>query len=361
MKSRILFFCPLPPPIGGQALISEIVFNQIQPKFIINTNLKSKYLGTISVLLQTFWLIVFHKIDLVYFTCTRSKMGALKDFFLLFLCHLRKIRVINHLHGNEVMDLFKDRRFGKLTHYFYNFIDATIFVTEHQKATIPASLTNMERIVIPNCYDPVLDDCIRTLDDSIESTKLLFISYLMKSKGILVVLDVFERLAESYPNLTLNIAGDFLGDDYMSKSEITDVFHQKYGYLEKKFPGRIHYLGVVMGEEKKALYLTSDILLFPSFFKTESFGLVNVEGMRTGNVVITTNHNFLPELVSEKEGFIVKTNDIESTYVSIKFVLDHPDLMRQIQQHNMEHAKLQYAPDRLKFEVQAVFNRFMEK
>ena len=58
-NNKILFFCPIPPPIGGQAFISKIISDLIVPKFIINTNTKNKYLDNFKVIVQIFWYFMF--------------------------------------------------------------------------------------------------------------------------------------------------------------------------------------------------------------------------------------------------------------------------------------------------------------
>ena len=71
-SNKILFFCPLPPPIGGQAIISDIVYKIIQPSLLININSRNKYFGTFKIIFNTFRIFLFYKIDLVYFTCSQK-------------------------------------------------------------------------------------------------------------------------------------------------------------------------------------------------------------------------------------------------------------------------------------------------
>lgn len=359
MKKNILFFCPIPPPIGGQALISNMVYNLIKPKFLINTNVKSKYLGTIITLLKTFWIFIFHKVDLVYFTCTRSKKGAIKDIVLLFLCKIKGVKVINHLHGNEIMDLFTGGIFSKIIHSAYTNIDETIFVTERQKQLMPSSLTKMKRSVIPNCYDSVLDDVDFDLKNKNEEVHILYISFLMKSKGIFVALDTFEKIAKDHKNVIFNIAGEPLSDYLMSALEVKKKFDDRFHELNQLYPNRIIYHGVVKEVSKVNLFLNSDILLFPTFFKTESFGLVNVEAMRTGNAIVTTDHNFLSDIVTKNEGLLVKPNDVDSTYNAVKFFLDNPELLLKIQQHNIIHSKCEFSPEKFNSRINLLFSQYL--
>jgi len=358
MINKILFFCPIPPPVGGQALISEIVYNLVKPKFLINTNVRNKYLDTLVIISKTLFLMLFRKIDIVYFTCTRSKKGAIKDIILLFLCKIRGVNIINHLHGNEVMDLFDGGFFSRIIHWSYKQIDTTIFVTERQKDLLPSSLGNMKRIVIPNCYDPVLEDINMELKEAKGDIHVLFISFLMKSKGIFIALDTFQKIAENYKNIKFHVAGEPLTDDFMSASEVRELFDHRLEKLTILYPKRFFYHGVVKGSAKKELFLNCDIVLFPTFFKTESFGLVNVEAMRTGNVVITTDHNYLSDIISTKEGLLIEPNNVESAYNAVRYFLDNVDLMLEIQKHNVEHAILEYSPEKFNKRIIELFLQY---
>lgn len=343
--NKILFFCPISPPITGQSMVSEIIYKVIQPRYLINTNLINKYLGTFLILAKCLWLLLFKKIDLVYFTCTRSKPGALKDIVLLLLCRIRKIKVINHLHGNDLGQLFTGGLISTILLWSYKQIDTTIFVTERQKQFMPASLEKMKKVVIANCYDPVLENSERDFSNDKKGIGILYLANLMKTKGVFVALDVFELIATEYKNVTFHIAGKPIADYLMSQAEVKILFDNKFQQLNNKFPDRFVYYGAVEGDCKKNLFFNNDIFLFPTFHKSESFGIVNIEAMRAGNVVITTNHNFLPDIVSEKEGRLVEPNDVKSAYNAIKYFLDHSNLMVDIQQHNIEHAKKLYSPE----------------
>src|SRR5439155_20940380 len=59
----------------------------------------------------------------------------------------------------------------------------------------------------------------------------------------------------------------------------------------------VHYHGFVSGEEKKRLFLTNDCFCLPTYYPAESFGLVLVEAMAYGMIIIATNWRTIPELL----------------------------------------------------------------
>jgi glycosyltransferase involved in cell wall biosynthesis len=146
----------------------------------------------------------------------------------------------------------------------------------------------------------------------------------------------------------------------MSKTEVKLLFDKRFKELNENFPQRFKYHGVVKGDEKIKTYINSDILLFPTFFKSESFGIVNVEAMRTGNAIVTTNHNFLPDIVSSKEGVLVEPNNFESTYKGVKYLLDNRNILLKIQKHNVEHSKKLFSPEKFNTTMLKLFSQYSE-
>lgn len=338
--------CTLPPPIGGQAIMSYITQLIIKPNFIININVEGKILQNFIILIKIIFYLFFFKIHIVYFTCSRSKIGSIRDIILIYLCRIKKIKIINHLHGNDIQDILTPSFYNNIVIKSYKHIDATIFVSKKQVELLPDIFPKMKKVVIPNCYSSEFDFItweIKKKYHQINNINILFISFLMETKGILIALAAFEKIAQKYPNITFNIAGDFRTDYLKSESQIKSDFYQSWNKLNKKFPNRFFYHGVVNGTKKIELYLKNDILVFPSFFKTESFGLVLVEAMRAGNAIVATDFNFISDIISDQEGVLIKPKDIKSTYNGISKLLENKAQLELIQKRNIQTAINKYS------------------
>lgn len=357
--NKILFICPLPPPYGGQSIMSDITKNIIKPDYVININSKNKILSNSVVFFKIFFYLVFKKISLVYFTCSRSKLGALRDIFLLFLAQIKKVQVINHLHGNEIEDILHPYWFKLLILRAYKAINTTIFVSQKQSDSFPIQIPLMKKVVIPNCFDESFDT-ISWIDKCIknQNVSILFISFLMESKGIFIALDVFERIAYKYDNVKFNIAGAFRSDYLRSAEEVQHIFERKWSKLIKNFPDRFNFHGVVTGDKKKDLFLNNDILLFPTFFKTESFGLVIVEAMRAGNVVVATDFNNISDIISEDNGRLVLPGDVESAFIAIDYFLNNYDEMKNKQEFNMKISADKYSQSKYESNIIKIFSEY---
>ena len=167
----------------------------------------------------------------------------------------------------------------------------------------------------------------------------------MYSKGIFHALDAFEKLADEYPNIRLHIAGEIHADKNMTKSETENLFFKKFNLIKDRFAGRINYYGVVRNKEKKELFEKCDILLFPTFYKAEASPLVNIEAMRAGLAIISTDHNLISNVISKDEGVLVEPDNLQALITGMKSLLDDKIKMQNMQQHNIIHAKKNYSPE----------------
>ena len=166
-------------------------------------------------------------------------------------------------------------------------------------------------------------------------------------------MDAFDKLADEYPNINLHIAGECYSDSWMSKSKTKSKFTKKLAELKFKYANRIKYYGVVKNVEKSELFSKCDILLFPTFYTSESFGLVIVEAMKAEMAVISTKHNFISTIVGEKEGILVEPNNLQSLIDGMKLLLNDKTLMRSMQLNNVIKAE-NYSPKKFLNEIMEI-------
>ena len=363
-KPKILFVAPLPPPFGGQAIMSEIVHKVLNPRYVVNVNVDGSILLNIIIFFKISFYLIFQRPDLIYFTCSRSRMGSIKDLLLLFLARLFNIKTINHLHGNEIHEILHPKFFKRIVTSAYQGIDITIFVSQKQADDFPIVVPSMKKVVLPNCFDKIFDDISWTHKKSIVNTRevnILFISFLMESKGIFIALEVFERLANDYSHLKFNVAGDFRTDYLSSSSDVKERFFKKWNMLITLYPGRFIYHGVVTGKLKKELFLKNDILFFPTFFKTESFGLVLIEAMRSGNVVIASDFNNISELVNEERGGLFPPKDANLAFLAIEYFINDINKMREVQKSNIVYSQAIFSQEKYEKEISFILENILRE
>jgi glycosyltransferase involved in cell wall biosynthesis len=343
---KILLVGPLLPPVHGQSLAFTRFYESIDDnsKILINTNLEDKtkfgkILNTGKTLLSIAFKSLFYKYDVVYFTCSRSFLGSIKDVLLINLVSLKKVKIINHLHGSDFNEFLHSspKWYQNILFGSYKKIDTSIVLLDTMKNQFK-DIESMNVEVISNFYDKDLDK--KLVDKSSDRIKLVYLSNIMSSKGVFELINAFDELSKKYDNVYLNIAGGYMADEYMSMEEVKTKFT-----LKVKKNSRIKYIGKVFGEQKIKLLQSSDIFVLPSYYKSEAFPISIIEAMACSNAIITTNYKYLPEVVNDKNGILVEPKSVESLKRGLESLLNNLDKIKKIQIHNKYEAQRKYSLD----------------
>ena len=88
MDKKVLFFGPYPYPIHGQSIsFKETYDNFNADKILFDTSMfgDKKFLNSIYSILRLPYIFLFKKFEVIYFTCSRTIFGAIKDILLLIV------------------------------------------------------------------------------------------------------------------------------------------------------------------------------------------------------------------------------------------------------------------------------------
>jgi glycosyltransferase involved in cell wall biosynthesis len=359
-NQHILMYGPLSPPVHGQSLSFTLISERFEcgEKYIVNTNYTSKGLWgraviTVSAIFKCLYFFTTKKIDLVFFSCSRSAGGAIKDLCLINMAAFFKVKMINHVHGADFDNLIdnKPRFFAKLVESSYNKVHTTIVLVEGMKKPFQR-FKSMQIRVLPNFYDPVLDsfDNPKEQDDN-GSFEIFYLSNIMKTKGIIELIDAFLLLTKKGKNIRLNIAGAFISDGESTADDIKELFYNKI-----KGAANIVYHGVLKGEAKSELLYKGDIFVLPSYYVSEAFPLSIIEAMRAGCAIITTHFNYLDEIVKPENGRLVNIRNAEAIADALEYLISNPTELKKIQEHNIIEAKNKYSLAKSLELLQQIFN-----
>ncbi len=344
---------PMPPPYMGQSIAFSTIVKSINGQcLVLNTAGKDHILSGLLLCLKILYYYIFYKIDVVYFTCSRTFLGSIRDVILLFGAKTKKIRTINHLHGAD-FKLFYDglpTMYRKIVYWCYLGVDVHIVLLESMKKEF-IDFPQAEIKVIANSYSKELDNLPLKKDRESDKIRFLYFSNIMKSKGILNLLQAFEYLLEKHQNIELNIAGVPMKDYLSSKEQIETNFTMIFDKIRKKYPERICYYGLCTGEQKKELLWDSDVFILPTFHFSEAFPISLLEAMRTGNYILTTNINYLLQIISTKNGNLIDRDSVNSIVDAVENIVFDKQLLRSIQNENIKYAKMNFSEDHYVFSV----------
>ncbi|EKO3378587.1 glycosyltransferase family 4 protein [Vibrio fluvialis] len=273
----------------------------------------------------------------IYLTTSRSRFGFVRDFLIILPAKFFSYRIVNHLHGADFSSFRSEQNkfFKKLIDYTYTCIDDSIVLLESMKEQY-SIYPRMRKHVVSNFYsnDIIFDKHSHDYSDKLQ---LLFLSNIMYSKGIIYLVDAVEELYADGYDIFLNIAGSVIPDEYMNFNEINTAFYDSISKSKA-----CCYIGTVVGHEKVELLKKSDIFVLPSFYRTEAQPISVIEAMASGCAIISTNHNYLPDMVGDNNGLLVEVKSKQAIKDAILYYYQNRDKLKEVSKNNYTEAKEKY-------------------
>lgn len=326
-RPRILVIGPVPPttpsatnPIGGTAIhfietIREFRARSL-PLCIVDTTRPRANLGrfffflhagikVISIALQS--LRAGKYCDIVFLNVTAGRTWALGVLFSL-ICAFRRRPMILRVFGgelNEVLDAYSRPKRWLADHTFMRC--ARIYVQTH---AIQRTLSDRSNVRwLPNTRD------VRIGASSAPSTakRFLFIAQLRREKGIYETLEACRDLPDG---CHLSIYGpqvEAMDGDLLETHSCAS------------------YRGLLAHQDVPAVIARHDVLLLPTYFRSEGYPGVIIEAFQCGRPVIATTWKSIPEVVEHDcNGILVPPRSSAELRAAIRRVIEDPDLYRRL-------------------------------
>lgn len=329
MKNKIFFFLKLPPPTTGATLMNQYVAESqlLKDNFDIHTigisyNSAVSKMGSYSF--TKFFKIVRYKIilireliqfnpDLVYFQISPLGFAFLRDSLFVCIMKLFGRKIVFHLHGKGISK--------QINNPIKKLLYITVF-KDQEVITLSKLLDYDIKDVftgrIYNIPNGIPTSEYKEHDKSNNNEpKILFLSNLIKSKGIIDFLDSLEILTKKNINFNASIVGK---EGNISKEELNLLINKR------NLSEFVKYLGSKYKGEKDEIFFQADIFVFPTYYSNECFPLVLLEAYQFGLPLISTTNGAIPEIIDDGvTGFIVDRNAPEQIAEKIEFLINNPE------------------------------------
>jgi len=344
---NILFIAPLPPPITGHSLVSQVLFDDLQKKhniWLVNIKKKSFKEGvdglsriTEIVLVLGRVFVYKHKSDAIYLTVSESLAGNLKDIFIYLICYFRLKKMIIHLHGGKIRkELWNKRKWiFKLNRFFIGKMGGVI-ISGNSHLEIYNDFVSNEKIhVVKNFaldYLFAKEESIRNkfiIKDGI--VKILYMSHMIPKKGYIQLLNAFLSLNEAEKsNLRLDFVGAF--DSESSKDSFIRAIKDEIN---------ITYHGVLNENSKQHLFQEAHIFCLPtSYFEGQPISIL--EAYASGCAIFTTGQPGILDIFKDGINGFQITPEPESIAATLLKALKNKEQLKNIAIENNRQAIKMY-------------------
>ncbi|MDD2476663.1 MAG: glycosyltransferase family 4 protein [Dysgonamonadaceae bacterium] len=328
---KILFLLHLPPPVHG----SSIVGKAIKESHIINRSFKTRYVNLLvsrsvdetgktkfTKLLRfiSSWIkllieLINKRPNLCYFALTSTGNAFYKDVSLVFLLRLFKIKIVFHLHNKGI----KRNSSKKINHLLYRYVfrkSYVILLSKYLYYDIDEFVSEEQLFICPNGVEDISLQTSRKFKQASPPINIIFLSNLIKSKGVFVLIEACEILYKKDYNIKCDFIG---GEGDVSSNEFQRVVE------DNGVVGIVKYLGKKYDKEKDEAYKNADIFVLPT--QNDCFPLVLLEAMQYGLPVVSTYEGGIPDIVENNvTGFLVPQKDAQALAEKLELLIKDSEL-----------------------------------
>lgn len=346
---RILFVAPLPPPVHGSAMVSQYIKNSqlvqgvFDSDFVnLSTSRKmdeigkggaKKLLRFIGAYFTLLWKLLTRHYDLCYLAITCHDKGFLKDAPFVLLCKLFRRIVVIHQHNKGMSNCVDRWPYRWLLPLVYR-NTKVILLSWYLYPDIEKVVRKEQVVICPNGI-PELFDKEPHFERNNKVPSLLFLSNLIPSKGVYVLLDACRILKER----GFDFVCDFVGGE--TKEIDRAVFEAEVKLRELE--GCVVYHGPQYGEDKLRFFRQANVFVFPTYYYNECFPLVLLEAMQWGLPLVSSDEGGIPDIVQDEvNGFITERENVAALADALGVLIANPTLCLQMGERGHQRYKEEY-------------------
>lgn len=337
MNKKVLFILHLPPPVHGSSMVGQYIKDSV----LVNQEFDGRYinLGTsktideigknplkkvgayLTIVVSTFKQLFFFKPDVVYLAITAKGIGFYKDVVIAFLAKLFGVSLVLHFHNkgvSENQDRFLDNLLYKIL--FKN--TKVILLSKYLYYDIKKYVKEAAVFYCPNGIPEIKFQAKTDNHDNEKKIQLLFLSNLIESKGVFVLLEACKQLQIKQ----LSFHCTFVGGEGNITAQQFDQRVAALGLEET-----VHYAGRKYDAEKNTAFSKAAIFILPTYYHNECFPLTLLEAMQFALPVVSTFEGGIPDIVEEGvTGFLVPQNNAQALADKLEILINNAELRIQM-------------------------------
>lgn len=303
---RILVVGQTPPPYGGQTVMVQLFLEGtyqgielIHTQTNFSKELKStgkfklvKVWEMFRVIASIYWARLKWRPDVLYYPPSGpSFIAVMRDIVVVGMSRRLFKKTVFHMHAGGISEYAS--QMNPLLYWIFRCALARpdlVIRTSRMAAEDGKGLGGRAEVVVANGIPDAAGDSIQRSKRTGELVSILLVALLREDKGVLVAIEAVQQLIRDGMNVELTCIGEWDSHDIKTRAD---------SIIDPKYTFRFKFPGVQVGSEKWKYYRRADIFLFPSYFHSETFGIVLLEAMCFSLPIVATRWRGIPEVVDE--------------------------------------------------------------
>lgn len=365
MKTKVLFLLHLPPPVHGSSMVGQF----IKESNLINTHLEGTYINLLAsknvgntgkISLAKIWgfvitwfqllkVLATNKPTLCYFAITATGAAFLRDVLLVVLLKFFRVKRVYHMH-NKGVSRHNNSLFYTIMYKFIFKNAQVILLSNHLYFDVEKYVKKTEVYICANGIPEIKNIKPKTENKVVQ---LLFLSNLIESKGVYVLLESCKELDEANIKFKCNFIG---GEGDISELDINNKI-KEYNLQHK-----VHYLGRKYGKDKEEYYNKADIFVFPTYYHNETFGLVNLEAMQYSLPIVSTFEGGIPDLIKNGvSGFLIPQQNVGILTEKLKYLIENPEIRLKMGSEGKRRYQQEFTLKKFEENLLSILNKIIMK
>lgn len=364
MKEKVLFIMHMPPPVHGASMMgkyihdSQIINNVFDCKYFNLTLAKNlqdigkgglrKLIDFIKQIRAVRKIVKAENPNLCYVT-PNAKGGAFyKDFLIVMMLKAMGQKVVIHYHNkgvstrqNKVIDNFLYR------HFFKNL--KVILLADTLYDDVRKYVKKEDVFICPNG----IPETIELEKKEHGGFNILFLSNMMREKGVLVLVDACKILKDKGLNFHCHFVGKW--------SDISEAaFDDRINALGLQ--DYVNAYGAKYGEDKNEFFQITDVFVFPTFYHNETFGLVLLEAMQYSIPCISTDEGGVPSVIENGQtGFVIPKNQPEVLAEKLELLINNRNLCNEMGNAGRKKFEQEFTLNQFENRITGILNDALTK
>jgi glycosyltransferase involved in cell wall biosynthesis len=365
--NKILVVGQTPPPFHGQSIMidqmlkgnyKDVKLYHVRMHFSRGIDDVGRFQpGKILHLPAVIMKIIFYKfrynIKVLYYPpAGPNKVPVLRDLIILFFTRFLFKQVIFHFHAGGVSTFYE--QLPALLKWFYRrcyFKPDVALRLSQLNPEDGAFLKAKKEFIVPNgVADYAAGFKPKPPSTAAEKSpcRLLYVGALKETKGVMVLIEACGLLKDRGLNFTLQAVGEFESAAFQ-EAVTTRV-------AQYKLENMVTFPGVLTGDAKLQQYANADIFCYPTYFESETFGIVLLEAMQFSLPAAATRWRGVQSVVRDGvTGFLVPIKDSAALADKLASLIANPTLRAEMSAKSREIFLQEYTIEKFHENMGKVF------